>query len=116
MIRIKRAYEPPAKSDGVRILVDRLWPRGLGKESLEIAFWMKELGPSDALRNWFGHDPEKFDEFRKRYLKELKRPEAVSMLRQIAETARKGAVTLVYSAKDEKHNQAVVLKEAIESL
>jgi uncharacterized protein YeaO (DUF488 family) len=116
MIRIKRAYEAPAKSDGVRILVDRLWPRGVRKESLDIAFWMKELAPSDALRKWFGHDPGKWDEFRKRYLKELKRPEAVSLLREIAETARKGTVTLVYSAKDEQHNQAVVLKDALESL
>ncbi len=116
MICIKRAYEAPAKSDGVRILVDRLWPRGVGKESLEISFWMKDLGPSNTLRRWFGHDPEKWDEFRKRYLKELKRPEAVSMLREIAETAREGTVTLIYGAKDEEHNQAVVLKQAIESL
>ena len=116
MIRIKRAYEPPEKSDGMRILVDRMWPRGVKKEKLETVLWMKDAAPSDELRQWFNHDPEKWEEFRKRYLKELQRPGARAMLHEIREAAKKGTVTLVYSAKDEKHNQALVLKQAIEKM
>ena len=116
MIRIKRAYEPPEKSDGMRILVDRMWPRGVKKEKLETVLWMKDAAPSDELRQWFNHDPEKWEEFRKRYLKELQRPEARAMLHEIREAAKKGTVTLVYGAKDEKHNQALVLKQAIEKM
>lgn len=114
MIRIKRAYDPPEKSDGMRILVDRIWPRGIKKEKLDTALWMKDAAPSDELRKWFNHDPAKWVEFRKRYLKELQRPQARTMLHEIREAAKKGTVTLVYGAKDEEHNQAVVLKEAIE--
>jgi uncharacterized protein YeaO (DUF488 family) len=116
LVRIKRAYEPPEKSDGMRILVDRVWPRGIKKEKLQTTLWMKEAAPSDELRKWFAHDPKKWEEFRKRYLKELERPEAREMLHEIARTAKKGTVTLVYSARDERHNQAVVLKQAIDAL
>jgi uncharacterized protein YeaO (DUF488 family) len=116
MVRIKRAYEPVSQSDGTRILVDRLWPRGIGKDTAKVAEWMRELGPSNELRRFFGHDPARWEEFRKRYKAELKRPEARAMLEKIAEVAARGTVTLVYGAKDEQHNQAVVLKEIIDSL
>ena len=117
MIKLKRAYEPVEKSDGVRILVDRLWPRGIKKEKLQATFWMKEVAPSNELRKWFhSRDNANWKEFRARYLKELKHPEAQKALHDIADAAKKSAVTLVYGAKDEKHNQAVVLKEAIESI
>ncbi len=116
MIRLKRAYDPVEKSDGVRILVDRLWPRGIKKEKLQATFWMKEVAPSTELRQWFHGDSGNWNEFRARYLKELKRVEAQKALHDIAEAAKNGTVTLVYGAKDEKHNQAVVLKEVIESM
>lgn len=116
MIRIKRAYDPPEKSDGMRILVDRIWPRGVRKEKLDTVLWMKDAAPSDELRKWFNHDPAKWEEFRKRYLKELERPEARPMLHEIREAAKKATVTLVYGARDETHNQAVVLKQAIEKM
>ena len=104
---IKRVYENPASADGARILVDRLWPRGLTKEKAGIDVWLKEIAPSTALRQWFGHDPAKWVEFQKRYREELeKNPEQVVLLR---EQARKGVTTLVYGAKDEAHNEALVL-------
>lgn len=107
-LQIKRVYEEPAKADGFRILVDRLWPRGMKKEKAAIDLWLKEIAPSSELRKWFDHDPEKWTEFQKRYTKELKnRTEAVDEVKQHLKT---GNVTLVYSAKDEAHNQAVVLK------
>ena len=113
-IKLKRAYELPEKSDGLRILVDRLWPRGVSKSSARIDDWLKEIAPGDALRKWFGHDPAKWTEFRKRYTGELaKRSQAVAQLKQLA---GKGTVTLVYGAKDEQHNNAVALKEYLESL
>jgi len=112
MLKLKRAYEDPAKSDGHRVLVDRLWPRGVSKEDARLDDWMKDVAPSDELRKWFGHDPEKWDEFRKRYFAELDAdPEAVAKL---AEKAKEGTVTLVYAAKDEEHNNAVALKEYLE--
>ena len=108
-IRIKRAYEPPSADDGARILIDRLWPRGVKKETLALDQWMKELAPSTELRKWFGHDPALWPEFRKRYAAELRtHAELVESLRAMA---RKGVVTLVYSAHDEEHNDAVVLQE-----
>lgn len=107
-ISIKRIYEKPSKTDGRRILVDRVWPRGVKKEQARIDLWLKDIAPSTELRKWFGHDPEKWDEFRKRYRSELKNNAAVRILkRELA----KGPVTLVYSAKDEAHNQAVVIRE-----
>lgn len=99
----------PSRDDGKRILVDRLWPRGLTKEKASIDLWLKEIAPSTALRKWFDHDPDKWKEFQKRYRKELRdNKELVSLLK---EKIKKGTVTLVYGAKDEKHNEAIVLKE-----
>jgi uncharacterized protein YeaO (DUF488 family) len=112
-IRIKRAYDQPAAGDGTRILVDRLWPRGLAKNKARIDFWAKEAAPSDALRKWYGHDPDKWQEFRRRYFVELDaNPEAVAGLR-----ARLGenAVTFVFSASESRLNNAVALKEYLES-
>ena len=111
MIRIKRIYDPPAPEDGRRVLVDRLWPRGLAKEAARIDEWLKEIAPSDALRTWFGHDPARWEEFRKRYREELGgHGEALERLR--AETKR-GTVTLLFAAKDSAHNNAVVLEELL---
>jgi uncharacterized protein YeaO (DUF488 family) len=111
-IKIKRAYEAPDGGDGVRVLVDRLWPRGIKREAAGIDHWLKELAPSGDLRKWFGHDPERWPEFRTRYRAELKaNPEAVAELRAVAKSAK--TVTLVFAAKDEAHNNAVVLKELL---
>jgi uncharacterized protein YeaO (DUF488 family) len=108
-MKIKRVYEMPSRDDGKRILVDRLWPRGLTKEKASIDLWLKEIAPSTALRKWFDHDPDKWKEFQKRYHQELRNnKEQVSLLK---EKIKKGTVTLVYGAKDEKHNEALVLKE-----
>ncbi len=110
-VRIKRAYEPPARADGTRILVDRIWPRGVRKADAAITQWMKEIAPSNELRKWFGHEPERWAEFRRRYKAELARKrELIGELRGLA---RKGPLTLVYSAHDEAHNQAVVLRETL---
>lgn len=108
-LRIKRAYEPAVPEDGERFLVDRLWPRGVKKEALVLTEWLKEVAPSDALRRWFGHDPERWEAFRRRYRKELKSQRAV--LQSLRNALKRGPVTLVYSAHDEAHNQAVVLRE-----
>lgn len=110
-VMLKRAYEPPAKADGKRILVDRLWPRGVTKAKADIDLWLKEVAPSTELRQWFGHDPEKWAEFKKRYRAELKNSPALSELRSLA---GQGNVTLVYAAHDESHNNAVVLKEILD--
>lgn len=110
-LRIKRAYAPPAEDDGARILVDRLWPRGIKKEKARIDAWRKEIAPSDALRKWFGHEPERWPEFQRRYAEELSRPEAHEALASIRALAAKGPVTLVYSASDEDHNNAIALRK-----
>ena len=110
-IKIKRVYLQPKKEDGNRILVDRLWPRGLTKEKASVDLWLKEIAPSTALRKWFGHDPAKWAEFRTRYLAELRKSEE-PLVRLKQETA-KGATTLLYGAKDEEHNEAVVLEELL---
>lgn len=108
-IRIKRVYEKSEKKDGKRILVDRLWPRGLTKEKANVDLWLKEVAPSTELRKWFGHDPVRWKEFQKRYLKELKsNKEKVAILK---EQMKRGVVTLVYGAKDQEHNEALVLKK-----
>jgi len=108
-IKIKRVYEQPDKNDGMRILVDRLWPRGLTKEKAGVDLWLKDIAPSTELRKWFNHDPDKWDEFKKRYLIELKEnTEQVWLLKQELE---KGVVTLVYGAKDKEHNEALVLQD-----
>jgi uncharacterized protein YeaO (DUF488 family) len=114
MVAIKRTYDPPSRTDGTRILVDRLWPRGVTKQKAQVEKWVRELGPSDALRQFFGHDSARWREFRKRYLAELKRPEAASLLAELLKIAGSGTLTLVYSAKDQEHNQAVVLKELLD--
>ena len=107
-LNIKRVYDAADAADGKRILVDRLWPRGLTKEKAKVDLWLKEIAPSSGLRKWFGHDPEKWVEFKKRYSKELQEnKETVSILKE----QLKGTVTLVYGAKDELHNDAVLLKE-----
>jgi uncharacterized protein YeaO (DUF488 family) len=109
VVEVKRAYEPAAKADGVRFLIDRLWPRGIKKADLHIDDWLKDVAPSNDLRRWFAHGPEKWSDFRRRYFAELdEHPE--SWLR-IREAARHGRVTLVYSAHDTEHNNAVALKE-----
>ena len=108
-IQIKRVYEKPDAKDGFRILVDRLWPRGLTKEKAALDLWLKDIAPSTDLRKWFNHDPEKWKEFQKRYRKELKEnKEAVDTLK---EHLKKGTVTLLYAARDEAHNEAEVLKD-----
>jgi len=110
-IRIKRAYEEPDREDGTRILVDRLWPRGLTKEKARVDLWLKDVAPSTELRKCFAHDPAKWAEFRSRYLEELKRNnEQLSLLRQ---EAAKGTVTLVYGAKDQQHNEGVILQRLL---
>lgn len=108
-IRIKRVYDPPSSIDGERILVDRIWPRGVSRADAELADWAKDLAPSDELRKWFNHDEDRWNEFRRRYLGELKehRDEA----RKIAEKAERKTVTLLFAAKDEEHNNAVVLRQ-----
>jgi uncharacterized protein YeaO (DUF488 family) len=111
MIKIKRIYDEAAPDDGVRLLVDRLWPRGLSKEKAAVDHWLKEIAPSDELRRWFGHDPEKWQEFRERYRRELEAQ--APLLKEISQQARKETVTLVYAAHDEEHNNAVVLKELL---
>ncbi len=116
MIRIKRIYDPPGKEDGERILVDRLWPRGVSREKARIASWIKEIGPGTELRKWFGHDPLRWDEFRRRYLGELQDPGKQAVLRELAGKSRRGVVTLVFAAKDELHNNAMVLKHAIDDI
>lgn len=107
-ILVKRIYEPAAKSDGFRVLVDRLWPRGMAKENAKLDLWLPDLGPSTELRKWFNHDPVKWDEFRRRYHAELKAKTA--LLVTITEQAKTRPVTLLYSAKDEQHNQAVAVR------
>jgi uncharacterized protein YeaO (DUF488 family) len=108
-VSIKRVYEKPAEKDGVRILVDRLWPRGLTKAKAKIALWLKDIAPSTELRKWFNHDPDKWKEFQIRYRTELKNKEEI--LSVVREQAAKSHVTLVYAAKDERQNDAIVLQE-----
>lgn len=112
MLRLKRAYEQPTPADGQRILVERLWPRGLTKAQVALDLWLKDVAPSPELRKWFSHDPAKWKQFKQRYWKELyEHREAVALLRQ---KIKDGPVTLIYSAKDETHNAAVALKEYLE--
>jgi uncharacterized protein YeaO (DUF488 family) len=112
MIHLKRAYEEPSKEDGVRILVERLWPRGLTKERAAVDLWLKDVAPSPELRKWFGHDPDRWEQFQERYRRELReKKDAVRLLRQ---KAKEGPVTLVYAARDEEHNGALVLKRLLQ--
>lgn len=111
-IRLKRAYEKKGGHDGTRVLVDRVWPRGVLKEQAGIDQWLKEIAPTTPLRKWFDHDPEKWPEFKKRYFRELDQNEA--LVEKLSEMSRKGAVTLVFGAKNEKYNNAVALREYLE--
>lgn len=111
-IQIKRVYEPASRADGERFLVERLWPRGMKKEALQIDGWLREVAPSPALRKWFAHDPAKWPEFKRRYRRELEsHPE---VCRQLLDAARRGPLTLLYSARDTKHNSAALLKDYLE--
>jgi uncharacterized protein YeaO (DUF488 family) len=112
MIKVKRVYEGPESSDGARFLVERLWPRGMKKESLRMDGWLKDVAPSETLRQWFGHDPAKWNEFRRRYFAELSSKSEV--LRPLLEAARKGDLTLLYSAHDTMRNNALALKEYLD--
>lgn len=111
-IKLKRVYEKPEPADGTRILVDRLWPRGISKARAKLDLWLKEIAPSTELRKWFDHDPKKWRDFRWRYKSELKRH--AERLALIKDKARDGAVTLLYGARDQEHDEAVVLKELLE--
>lgn len=114
MIKIKRVYEKPAKADGWRVLVDRLWPRGMKKEAARVDVWMKDVAPSTALRKWFGHEPEKWSEFQKRYRRELERK--TELLAELKKMAKEhGTLTLLYGAKDEEHNDAVALADVLKA-
>jgi uncharacterized protein YeaO (DUF488 family) len=112
MIRLKRVYERPDEKDGLRVLVDRLWPRGLSKERAAVQMWLKDVAPSTELRKWFGHDPAKWKEFQARYRRELrKQKDHLEMLRQ---KSKRRTITLVYGARDEEHNEAVLLKRILD--
>src|SRR5215212_9347532 len=111
--KIKRVYEQPDKDDGKRILVDRLWPRGLTKEKADVDLWLKDIAPSTELRKWFGHDPDRWEEFKERYRAELEEAGKMGVLRDIAERAREENVTLLFGAKDTKHNDARALEAFI---
>lgn len=113
MIKLKRAYDPAARDDGIRFLVERLWPRGVKKNALRLNAWFKDVAPSTGLRRWFGHDPAKWAEFQRRYRAELDADPKV--LEPILKAARRGPVTLVYSSRDTEHNNAVVLKAYVEA-
>jgi uncharacterized protein YeaO (DUF488 family) len=111
-IRLKRAYDAPSGDDGTRILVERLWPRGLSKEEAAIDLWLKEVAPSAELRKWYGHDPDRWEEFRKRYRTEL--DQKGDQLDDLKQKIKSGPVTFVFAAKDEEHNSAVALKDYLE--
>ncbi len=113
-LRIKRIYEPASPDDGIRILVDRIWPRGISRGDARLDDWIKELAPTDELRKWYGHEDDRWREFRERYLGELK--EHREQARKISEVAREDTVTLLFAAKDEEHNNAVVLRQYLEML
>lgn len=112
-VRVRRIYEQPTPDDGVRLLVDRLWPRGLSKDAAHIDEWVKDVAPSDDLRRWYGHEPERFAEFRRRYVTELHEPERAEALARLAATASRGTVTLLTATKDAEHSQAAVLAEQL---
>ncbi len=113
-VRLKRVYDAPAKCDGHRYLVDRIWPRGISKEDAELDDWLKAIAPSNELRKWFDHDPDRWAEFRRRYLSELK--EHRDALRELGEQACKKRITLVYGARDQEHNQAIVIRQYLKML
>jgi uncharacterized protein YeaO (DUF488 family) len=110
MVKVKRIYAEPSDDDGRRVLVDRLWPRGINKDAAHLAAWLKDLAPSDELRRWFSHDPQRWRAFYRRYLQELQDPAKAQLLQNLLDQARRGTVTLVFAAKDEERNNAVVMK------
>jgi uncharacterized protein YeaO (DUF488 family) len=112
-VRVRRVYEQPSPDDGVRLLVDRLWPRGVSKARAQLDEWVKDVAPSDDLRRWYGHDPERFAEFRRRYLSELHEPERAAALARLTEAASRGTVTLLTATKDAGHSEAAVLAELL---
>ncbi len=113
-VRLKRVYDPPDRTDGLRVLVDRLWPRGLSRQSARVDEWRRDVAPTDALRKWYGHDPAKWPGFRRRYLAELKK--ATPVLRALARQSRRTTVTLVFAARDVEHSNAAVLRSLLERL
>ncbi|HEX5141611.1 MAG TPA: DUF488 family protein [Dehalococcoidia bacterium] len=113
-VTLKRAYDEPAEEDGERYLVERLWPRGIKKEALNLTAWLKDVAPSTELRRWYGHQPERWPEFSRRYREELRSSAAHNALEQLVDAARKGDVTLVFAARDTEHSGAEVLKEVLE--
>ncbi|MGJ9383854.1 DUF488 domain-containing protein [Salipaludibacillus sp. CF4.18] len=115
-VQTKRIYEEANRSDGVRVLVDRVWPRGVSKEDAKLDYWMKEIGPSSDLRKWFGHDPDKYNEFKKKYKQELEEGEQQEELKKLKELTKEHNknITLVFAAKDEQNNQANVIKEIVD--
>jgi uncharacterized protein YeaO (DUF488 family) len=116
MIRIKRVYSEASRRDGLRILVDRVWPRGISKHRAHIVEWRKDLAPTTSLRRWFGHEPARWNEFRRRYRTELARSGMKQELKNLVRLSRKRTITLVYGAADERYNQAVVLKELLDEV
>lgn len=112
MLQVKRIYEPPSEADGYRVLVERLWPRGVSKERAQLSLWLKEVAPSPQLRQWYAHDPAKWNEFQKRYWAELE--QATAAVEQLRQLLQQGTLTLVYAARDEQRNSAVVLKAFLE--
>jgi uncharacterized protein YeaO (DUF488 family) len=115
MIKLKRIYDAREESDGHRVLVDRLWPRGVKKEAAALEEWLRDIAPSPQLRKWFGHDPARWDEFVKRYRRELASADAAPRLAHLRQLSRKGTLTLLYAAREERHNSAVVLRDVLES-
>lgn len=115
-VGIRRVYDPPGTSEGFRVLVDRLWPRGIRKEDLAYDLWEKGIAPTPELRKWFGHDPERWDAFRERYQRELEQPQVRERLEDIVRAADKRRITLLYGARDAHHNHALILAEALERL
>ena len=113
-LRVERVYGARPSAGGTRVLVDRVWPRGITKDSLKLDLWLRELAPSTELRKWFGHDPKRWEEFQRRYHSELERPEHQGQLNELRALGRKGPVTLLYGARDENHNQAVALRNFLE--
>ena len=115
MVRLKRVYDPPDEGDGERFLVERLWPRGVSRQKARLTGWPKELAPSPVLRKWFGHNPKRWDEFQRRYRAELREPDKQPLLTELAAKSKGGTVTLVFAARDQERNSAVVLKRVVES-
>jgi uncharacterized protein YeaO (DUF488 family) len=114
VIRLKRVYEPVARGDGRRVLVERLWPRGVRKDDPRVGEWLRDVAPSGELRRWYGHDPARWAQFKRRYRAELRRPEQRRLLETLADEARRRNVTLVYAARDTERNSAVIVREALE--